>query len=66
MKKQFVIGMLGLCSVINPGALHNNGVFSGKVGIVKIKEPISLISVRNEKDQALASIIDKHLNSLKN
>ena len=65
-ESQFVIGMLGLCSVLHPGALRKKQTFSGKIGIVKIKEPIALISVRNEKELALASIIDKHLNSSKN
>jgi CMP-N-acetylneuraminic acid synthetase len=56
-----IIGLLGLCCVTHAASLRNNIIFSGKVGIVEINDPFSLISVRNERELELASILDKNL-----
>jgi rhamnosyltransferase len=61
-ESHFVIGMLGLCCVTLPSSLRNNNIFSGKVGIVSIDDPIATIAVRSEKDFALAAIVDKYVN----
>ena len=61
-ESHFVIGMLGLCCVTLPSLLRNNNIFSGKVGIVNIDDPIATIAVRSEKDFALAAIVDKYAN----
>ena len=55
-----IIGLLGLCCVTHTASVHNNIIFSGKVGIVEIDDPISLLSVRNSKELELANIFDSH------
>ena len=59
---QFIIGMIGLCCVLLPSSLRTNNVFSGKIGIVKIDDPIAAIAIKGEKDLALAIIVDQHNN----
>jgi GT2 family glycosyltransferase len=56
-----IIGLLGLCCVTHVASLRNNLVFSGKVGVVKINDPLPVISVRNDQELKLASILDKNL-----
>jgi rhamnosyltransferase len=56
-----IIGLLGLCCVTHSASLRNGIIFSGKVGIVEINNPLTLISARNDKELRLASIIDKNL-----
>ena len=56
-----IVGLLGLCCVTHSASLRNNIIFSGKVGIVEINDPFALVAARNEKELALASIIDKSL-----
>jgi len=58
---QNIIGLLGLCCVMHVASLRNNNAFSGKVGVVKMNDPCSVISVRNGKELELASLIDKNL-----
>lgn len=57
-----IIGLLGLCCITHVASLHNNLVFSGKVGVFKINDPLSIISVRNDQELKLASILDKTYN----
>jgi len=56
-----IIGLLGLCCITHVASLRNNLVFSGKVGIFKINDPLSVVSVRNDQELKLASILDKNL-----
>jgi rhamnosyltransferase len=56
-----IIGLLGLCCVTHAASLRNNLVFSGKVGVVKINDPLSVISVRNDQELKIVSILDKNL-----
>jgi rhamnosyltransferase len=56
-----IIGLLGLCSITHVASLRNNLVFSGKVGVFKINDPLSVVSVRNDQELKLASILDKNL-----
>ena len=56
-----IIGLLGLCCVTHVASLRNNLIFSGKVGVVKINDPLPVISVRNDQELKLASILDKNL-----
>jgi rhamnosyltransferase len=55
-----IIGLLGFCTVTHAASVHNNIIFSGKVGIVEIDSPLSLVSARNSKELELAKIIDNH------
>jgi hypothetical protein len=41
--------------------LRNSIIFSGKVGIVEISDPLTLVSARNNQELKLASILDKNL-----
>ena len=56
-----IIGLLGLCCVTHSASLRNSIIFSGKVGIVKMSDPLTLVSARNDKELKLASILDKNL-----
>jgi CMP-N-acetylneuraminic acid synthetase len=56
-----IIGLLGLCCVTYSASLRNDMLFSGKVGIVEINDPLALVSARNEKELKLASVLDKNL-----
>jgi rhamnosyltransferase len=56
-----IIGLLGLCCVTHSASLRNGIIFSGKVGIVEVKDPLTLTSARNDKELELASILDKNL-----
>jgi len=56
-----IISLLGLCCVTHSASLRNSIVFSGKVGIVEINDPLALISARNKEDLKLVSILDKNI-----
>ena len=56
-----IIGLLGLCCVTHSASLRNSIIFSGKVGIVEISDPLTLVSARNNQELKLASILDKNL-----
>jgi len=61
-ESKYIIGLLGLCCITHVASLRNNLVFSGKVGVFKINDPLSIISIRNDQDLKLASILDKTYN----
>jgi len=56
-----IIGLLGLCCVTHSASLRNGVMFSGKVGIVEISDPLAWVSARNDQELKLASILDKNL-----
>jgi rhamnosyltransferase len=56
-----IVGLLGLCCVTHSASLRNGIIFSGKVGIVKVTEPLALVSARNDQELKLASILAKNL-----
>jgi rhamnosyltransferase len=56
-----IIGLLGLCCVTQTASMHGKKIFSGNVGIVKINDPVETISIRNDRELFLASIIDKNI-----
>jgi len=56
-----IIGLLGLCCVTHSASLRNSIIFSGKVGIVEMSDPLTLVSARNDQELKLASILDKNL-----
>ena len=56
-----IIGLLGLCCVTHSASLRNSIIFSGKVGIVEISDPLALVSARNDQELKLASILAKNL-----
>lgn len=56
-----IVGLLGLCCVTYSASLRNGIIFSGKVGIIKVIEPLTLISARNDQELKLASILAHNL-----
>jgi rhamnosyltransferase len=56
-----IIALVGLCCITHVASLRNNLVFSGKVGIFEINNPLPIVSVRNDQELELASILDKNL-----
>jgi hypothetical protein len=56
-----IVGLLGLCCVTYSASLRNGIIFSGKVGIIKVIEPLTLISARNDQELKLASILANNL-----
>ena len=56
-----IIGLIGLCCVTFVASLRNDLVFSGKVGVIKINDPLSVISVKNDQEKKIACILDKNL-----
>jgi len=57
-----IIGMHGLCCVMQPSALRVNQVFSGKVGLFEINNSLSAFSIRCQKDLEIAESLDSYVN----
>lgn len=62
-ESKYIIGMPGLCCVTYTSSLINNMIFSGRVGITETISPLVSISVRNDEELKIASIIDKFFQS---
>jgi len=55
-----MISLLGFCCVMHTSSLHDNMVLSGNIGLVEIDNPLSVITVKNDREALLAEMIVKN------
>ena len=52
-KEKSLIGLKGLCCVTHPEFIRNNKLIGKKIGLYKVKDQLSAIEVRTEKDKKI-------------